>query len=620
MNLFLVGWRDGGGLDAAAPRSALEALLERLPFFDPARIETWASPSGRAVLACVAHAPDQLGGVRYTALEPERMALFSGRPFRWTGPEETDGLGPLDPASYLEPADAWAGDLDGRCCVVRYDDADGLLEVYTDPLGAYPVFTADAGEVRWTSNSPELARTAAEPAAGADNGLRVASLAGLLGGGWPLAGHPLAASVERVPRGAVHRFAPGSPPSRRELLPDARIVAMCGAGLDAGAAARTLVAALRGLAGWPGRPDVVPVTGGRDSRLVLAAALRAGIDFEATTGGPPGHPDVEVGRRLCEIAGVPHVALAPDPHGDMWTRPRRATEVVQLAAGGTACVADAAGFALGPRDGPLVLWHSGQGGEIARSYYGTGEGESADALAERLYRAFTGRRPGRRELLSAEGEAVVRAEIRGWVGEQLAAGAKAADVPDLFYLHRRMGTWAGPTHACVELVKDTTSALWSPRLLPHLLGLPARDRARELFHLRVLEELAPELVDVPFEGGRPWPGRTSALRRRAARARRLAGRAGEELARRARGARTAAPSQPAPTATDPFSAVHAEVAAALGAQPGHPAWQVLDRERVERLVGRDPASLDVMSRYYIWRLAQVFWEKSAARRARMVGG
>jgi hypothetical protein len=368
---------------------------------------------------------------------------------------------------------------------------------------------------------------------------------------------------------------------------------------------------------------------------VLAAALRAGIDFEATTGGPPGHPDVEIGRRLCEVAGIPHVALPPDPHGDMWTRPRRAAEVVRLAAGGTACVADAAGFPLGPREGPLVLWHSGQGGEIARGYYGSGEDQTPDELADRLYRAFTGRRPGRREPLSAGGEALVRAEVRRWVAEQLAAGSRAADVPDLFYVHRRMGTWAGPTHACVELVKDTTSALWSPRLLPHLLGLPAGERSRELFHLRVLEELAPELVDVPFEGGRPWPGRTSALRRRAARARRLAAKAGAELGRRARGARRGAPAprsakkgtDPSFAPADPFAAVHADVAAAVAAQQGHPAWEVLDRERVERLLTRDSASLDVMSRYYVWRLAQVFWEEpsapagqSAAPPGRMDGG
>ncbi|MEX2196930.1 MAG: hypothetical protein WD844_16775 [Thermoleophilaceae bacterium] len=602
MNLFLIGWRAEGGLDAAPARAALAGLLERLGLLDPAGIETWTAPSGRCVLACAAHVPEQLGGVRYTALEPERMALFSGRPFRWTGAGESDGLGPLDPAAYLPPAGGWAGALDGRFAAARYDDADGALEVVTDPLGGYPVFAAERGGARWVSNNPELLRDGGTP--------RPEVLASLLGGGWSLGGDPLHAGVDRLPRGTVHRMAPGAARERRELLPLEEIVSMCGTGFDAGAAAGLLVASLRGLAGWPGRPDVVPVTGGRDSRLVLAAALAAGIDFEATTGGPDEHPDVAIGRELCRAAGIPHVALAGDPHGDMWTHPRRMAEVVGLVAGGTACVADAAGFPLGPRDGPLVLWHSGQGGEVARGYYGQAGGD----VAGRLYRAFVGRRPGRAELLSAAGRALVRGEIEGFVKEVSAAGARPEDVPDLFYLLRRMGTWAGPTHACVELVKDTTSPLWSARLLHQLLGLPAHERARELFHLRVLERLAPELVEVPFEGGRSWPRDHSALRRRADRARGLARKVGADLRRRA--PRRAQPPAPATAqvAADPFAAVHADVAETVRSAPSHPAWEVLDRPRVERLLARDPAGLDTMSRYYVWRLGQVFWEGERATR------
>ena len=41
-------------------------------------------------------------------------------------------------------------------------------------------------------------------------------------------------------------------------------------------------------------------------------------------------------------------------------------------------------------------------------------------------------------------------------------------------------------------------------------------------------------------------------------------------------------------------------------QPHHPAWAVLDRPRVERLLDAAPTALDVMNRYYVWRLASVF--------------
>jgi len=252
-----------------------------------------------------------------------------------------------------------------------------------------------------------------------------------------------------------------------------------------------------------------------------------------------------------------------------------------------------------------VLWHSGQGGEIARGYYGPvrslGRRSPRGELVERMYAAFTGRRPGREAPLNATGARLVREHLHDWVQRQLDAGAAPADVPDLFYLLRRMATWAAPSHGCVEPVKDTTSALWSRRLLADELGASTGERAGETFALRVLERLAPQLVDVPFADGRPWPAHQGRLARRARRARVLAAKAAAEARRRAR-PRGAGPS----SAGDAFAPVHELVRERVLAQPEHPAWAVLDRPRVERLLASRPAALDTMSRYYVWRLAGVF--------------
>ena len=583
MNLFVVGTSDAGADPAPAER-ALRDLLERLPFFEPARIETWRSADGRAAAACVSHPPEEAGGVRYTAFEPERMAMWSGRPFVWTGDEEADGRAPLDPGFYLvRPVADWAGRLDGRVTAVRY--AGGELEAYSDPLGAYPLFEAEAAGGRWLSNSAELLR-----AMRGGRELEPAVVASLVGGGWSLSGDPVWAGVRRIPRG-------------EDLLPLERIAKLPGAGFDPDRAAHLLVAAVRAVADWPGRPSVVPVTGGRDSRLVLAAALAAGIEFDVRTGGDPGEPDVEVARRLAEVVGREHRLLEHDPHGSLESDWRRAAEVVALASSGTASLADAAGYPLGPREGPLPLWHSGQGGEVARAYYGTGEGLDRNGLADHLYRRFVGRRPGRTEVLSDDGVRLVQRQVRAFVDEQLDAGADPVDVPDLFYLLKRMGTWAGPGHGCVELVRDTTSPLWTSRLLPDLLGLPAPERARDLFHRRVLERLAPELVEVPFEAGEGWPEQRSPASERVRRVTTLARKAAAEAQRRVRGAIARGESG---EQHDAFGAVLADVRELVLSSADHSAWPLLDRARVERLLGREPASLDAMSRYYVWRLATLF--------------
>jgi hypothetical protein len=539
VNLFVAGWSDGGRVDPERARRALADFVAALPFFPRAEVRVWAADG--LALAWVSHPPERVGGVPYVEVGEGGFSLFSGRPV----------------------------EDEGR--FVRVRGEGGRLEVRTDPLGAYPVYTAEADGARWVSGHAEPLRALL-----GDRRVGLDALAGLLGGGWPLGGRPLWAAVRRL-----------EPPSPE-------LVGLLGRGLDAAAAAETLVAWVGALADWPGRPSVVPVTGGRDSRLVLAAARAAGFDFEAVTGGAPDSPDVVAAAALCAAAGVPHRRLGAAPGGDVFSQPREMARVLGLLSAGTASLADAAGFPLAPTEGPLELWHSGQGGEVARAYYraaATGRGGLVDGL-ERLY---CGRRPGRAEPLSDDGRARVRRGIERFVAGQREAGAEAVDVPDLFYLRERMGSWAGPTHGAVEPVRDTTSPLWSVRMLPFELGLPAPERAREGFHRAVLRELAPDLLEVPFAGGAGWKTPS-----RVARARRLARRAAEEARRRVARPRPAA----AEAGPDPFARVQEAVRREAAAQPGHVAWQVLDRDRVERLLAR--GDLDTMSRYYVWRLATVF--------------
>jgi hypothetical protein len=483
---------------------ALRDVVARLPFFPGRSVQT-AGPA-----TWVAHTDE------YVHVGDDGIAMYSGRPIVWSSAGN-----PLDARFWLDPHD-----LDGRYVGVRIVNDE--VTVFADALGAYPVYRRRDGAV---SNNAFALRESSS--------MRLDVLASLLGGGWSLSGDPVWEGVERIP------------PERPDRPMDP---------FDPDRAASILVATVRALADWPGRPSVVPVTAGRDSRLVLAAALAAGIEFETTTGGEPGHPDAEIGRRLAEVAGVPWKPIEHDPHGSVESDWRRAAELLWLASSGTASLGDAAGFPHGPRPGPLPLWHSGQGGEIARHYYGSGSGD-----ADLLYRRFVGRRPGRAEILNAEGERLLRAQVK-----EFARGQRADDMRDLFYLHVRMGTWAGPTHGAVEFVRDTTSPLWSRKLLPDLWA------GRGRFHDEVLERLAPQLATVPYERTPTLPRKVvAALKRRL-------------------------------SADDPFARILPEIREAVLAQPQHAAWHVLDRARVEELLAAAPRTLDTMSRYYVWRLATVF--------------
>lgn len=580
MNIFVLGWSRGGGADIAPAATALERLLRALPF-KLAPVSAWVAPDRRAAAAWASHDPDAVGGIRYARADDDALALFSGRPISWVG-DRGDGRSPLDPAHYAGPAANWAPSLDGRAAAASA--ASGRLEVWSDPLGAYPLYVVESADGCWMSNNAEVLRQIAD-----SREMDRTALAGLVGGGWPLDGDPIWSRVRRM--------APGLRTFGTEVaLPGPRLA--MGGGLDAEAAANALVETLRALADWPGRPNVVPLTGGRDSRVVLAAARAAGIDFTTTTGGAPDDEDVRIGAELARWAGVAHTRIEPDPGGDMWSRPRRAARTLMFSAAGTASLADAAGFPLTQGGGRLPLWHTGQGGEIGRAYYPARYGRRRAVRA--LEQAFTGRRPGRRPPLNDRGESLVRDQIATWADEQLATGARPQDLADLFYLTRRMGTWAGPTHGAVEWVRDSTSALWSRRLVPHLLAPPRREREAERFHRDVLRLLAPELLELSFAGG-GWRSR-SRLVRRAGHARRLARRSIGEMSTRVPPlTRPAEPGQ-LDADPDPFDTVR-DLVAGAAANQSHPIFDVLDPARVDDLLTSSPA--DTMRRYYVWRLATV---------------
>jgi hypothetical protein len=594
VNLFLLCH---GRVAERGAAGAVGSVAAELPYLGSAAVERWHAPSGRAELAWIAHPPDRVGGVRYVETRPDTVALFAGRP-----------AGGHDPRGALG--------AEGRCTAATYDDATGELELCSDRLGAYPVFVARGPDGVAFSNSAEVLRRLLGTAA-----VDRAVIASLIGGGWSLSGHPLWADVRRVPRGVRLRVTADGEQAD-ELLPASAIAGWFAArDFDAEAAAAALVDSVRGLAGWPGRPDVVPVTGGRDSRVVLAAALRAGIDFRAVTVGGEAAPDVVIAQRLCGRAGIPHERLDEPPGGAFFDH-RAAAERTAIIGGGAA-VADAPGGI--PRDavrGPLDVWHSGQGGEIARGIYGHAAG------ADPLYRAFVARRPGRPELLSGAGAQLVRAEIERFTDEMVAAGVPPAEVPDAFYLLQRMGMWAALGHSAVEWVRDTTSPLWSTQVIPHMLAVPPDRRAREAFHLEVLRVLAPELVSVPFADRDGWLADQSPWAARRRRAASLAVKAGREArrraqwarqrawaatrrqdasgrgsgdARRADGANLSATSGAA--VADPLTALMAELREWVLAD--HQALAVVDRERALALLERPPATLDFVRHTQVMRLATV---------------
>lgn len=602
MNLLLLGWSPSGAINADLAEETVSQILRELPFLDDRALQSWRAPSGRVVAVCAGHRPAQTAGVKYAHFEADRFAMYSGRPFIWTDEFETNGHSALEPRFYLQSPGAWCDVLDGRCVVARYDDARAALDLYTDPLGACHLYATRDGATRWFSNSAELLRRMT-----GSRTLDPLVLASLVGCGWSLGGQPVWQAVRRFPRGGLQRFTPEAE-TTRQLLPASVLGSFFERGFVAEAAAKSLVAVVRALADWPGRPSSVSLTGGRDSRLVFAAALEAGIEFEARiiVGQPDAEtPDVQTARILCETENL---ALTLAQSQDVASL-EDAANALRLCSPGTLTI-DLAWNALNrPKgsglpsseiDEPLALVHSGHGGELARLYYGLGEG-TAEAVERRLYRQVTHLWP--RPPISKAGQQLIKEYITRWVHEQHGAGVATAHLPDLFYLLERMNNWVGGSHGFDEYMTDLTSSLWTPRLLPYEFGLPASERSRELFHFHVLNELRPELAQLSFAGSNPsWPtfGRTRPARAR--RARLLATRARRELRRRYENRFRRAMEETRVAGLTEAAALARERVP----ESSHEIWQVLDRKQCLALLARRQTGLDVRSQRIVWRLATAF--------------
>jgi hypothetical protein len=198
--------------------------------------------------------------------------------------------------------------------------------------------------------------------------------------------------------------------------------------------------------------------------------------------------------------------------------------------------------------------------------------------------------------------------VRGWVQEWMVRRADEGIAPaalgDTFYLEERMANWASAVHGAFAYWADTVSPLWTASLAPLMLACPAPLRRRDGFHNLVVRELSPDLWKVPFAGSAPnWPSlRARRIHSdRVAHAQQTARKVQAELRRRIELRGRHANTQPPDLIVD-AQRLARELA---GAAPGHAAWQMLDRKRVEHILTADPRTMHPRSRHLIWRLVAV---------------
>lgn len=247
----------------------------------------------------------------------------------------------------------------------------------------------------------------------------------------------------------------------------------------------------------PEGPIDLPVTGGKDSRVILALALAAGLRDRVRlfTRGYAEHPDVIAGAGIAAALDLPHRREAP--HGSdepaHWTCERFFAKLMAQ---------------TWQTDGMVGGWDLILGERIAAETLITGHmGEVLKAYSKRPLP------PGPLEpsamvklqapfdpmgIFRPQARAALEAQLAAQMAEARAAGALEADLPDLFYYRNRIPNWLGAIRAIKSFERQPVVPLGAPALLRLAFRLTPEERKRELLHYRIVERCAPELLPLPF--------------------------------------------------------------------------------------------------------------------------
>jgi len=250
------------------------------------------------------------------------------------------------------------------------------------------------------------------------------------------------------------------------------------------------------------------LTGGLDSRLVLAGHLAGGLRASTWTLGLPASAEQRTVRRLRRRVDFEHIVVAPEP-GAAQRLPDLVAEMHELADGEVNALEYAplllAFEQLAERRNVSV---SGAGGEIGRGYYykaidgssGNGGVIDVEVLAGKLAGAT---RPVLAALPTGSNGVTALGPLRATIERQLAytAGRPPDQQLDDFYIRGRMQRFGGRNVTTTGLFARQALPFFDNRLVQASLAL-AHDRKVDGRVVRAaLEAWSPELSRVSLDSG-----------------------------------------------------------------------------------------------------------------------
>ena len=469
--------------------------------FTPRHRLDWSDGSGAVQVACWHNEEDRGAGAWH---EQDGAVGFVAGSVRWRG---EDWYSPTRWARHLVAA-APSRSLDDLhdqlrgLFVAGYLSAAGDGWLMTDVMGMRLLYWGEDEDVTVISSraalvAEGLARFRDEPPRDdtsacwlAFTGFRVGNDTGYQG-------------VQVAPQGAhllVHEAAPTWVQTNPLVVDPGDELRSCTVGELGEILYEDVAESLRAALSYPAERHIIRLTGGKDSRLVLAVALRAGLASEFTyeTIGPPDLADVQIASELCHHFSLEHEVgfLELGTSEPFASRFRRFVER-------TGCMVNGREFGGHPKSPDLRL--TGLCGELLRTYRKLPDANwTTEQLAKRVPRSQF----GQLGLLRGDLADDLYARFLDKLANEPSPAADPLDRFHMLYAGSRMRFVRGGARE--ELSGDSDVVpLYSRTAVRAAMALDSRDRQSELLFAEVMRMASERLVRHRFTDP-GWDTRASA--------------------------------------------------------------------------------------------------------------
>lgn len=450
---------------------------------------------GQVVAVSWAVHPGAFGLGGYTAGDAGHWATYNGYPLL-RDPQD-DHVGAALLAAFRDGR--LPGDLEGGYYAVAATDGDEVHAI-TGLSNTEPIYYARSPEATVVGNRASLVQRLAY--GGGRYAYDLDALVSMCTTGWPVHLEVPFEGVELLPPGTHLRVGDGG--ETRHTYRSLPFGAGADASVDEAATvvAERLKAAATGLARLNGGELELNLSGGKDSRVVVAAAWAAGLKVRCVTSGTETDREVVVAR---EVAGHLDLPLT-------WTTPQVQAKASRpdipelldrqvLHGEGMSSIYDPC-YPVRSPEAPVRL--VGHGGEIFKGGYDSMKGGrrppiTSPADVERFL-----------ENLALPNRAVLTADAiarqRRLNAEFAAAFFDAGSAPEDFYDHVYVRLREARGNGVARQASGFGAMLYSPflddRALEAVLSTTADARAEQVLYAKVLERFDPALARIRFADSR----------------------------------------------------------------------------------------------------------------------